>query len=111
MRASIVRAYSLGIITGSFLTAGVVLFATPAKADVDSASVAYAAMYGEAVCSTLDDYPNFDGILGIGRAIIEDGLSARQAGQVIGLSVQDICPRHSELMEAFINYVDSGATV
>jgi len=110
MRSQLVKTFSLGMITGSFLTAGVVFFAAPAKADVDSASVAYAATYGEAVCSVLDEYPNFAGIVGVGKAIHEDGLSMRQAGAVIGLSVQEICPRHSELLEAFVNYVNSGAT-
>ena len=33
MRTSIVRAYALGIVTGAFLTAGIVFAAAPAKAD------------------------------------------------------------------------------
>jgi len=96
-----IRAFSLGIITGSFLTAGMVLLAGPARADTDRVVVAYASVFGGVVCSTLDDYPSKAGVLGVGNAIIEDGLTAYQAGQVIALSVMDICPRHSDLMDDF----------
>lgn len=90
----------MGMIAGSFLTAGLV-FAIPAKAEPDAAVVAYAATYGAAVCSVLDDYPTVDGVVGVGQAIMEDGLSAYQAGGVIGLSVIEICPRHTGLMNRF----------
>lgn len=96
-----IRAYGLGVITGAFLTAGVIA-ATPAKADVDRAVIAYTAVFAGAVCTTLDAYPSFDGIEGIGQAIIEDGLTPRQAGQVIGLSVVEVCPRHFGLVRDFI---------
>lgn len=62
----------------------------------------YANTYGPAVCSTLDDHNTFDGIIGIGEAIHDDGLSYRQAGQVIYLSVAEICPRHLGLLKAFM---------
>lgn len=97
-----IRAYVLGIVTGAFATAALVL-AVPAEADTDKAVVAYAAMFAGAVCTTLDAYPSFEGIQGIGAAIMDDGLSARQAGQVIGLSVIEACPRHYGLMQSFIN--------
>lgn len=76
-------------------------YAPKAKAEPDSVVVAYAATYGGAVCSTLDDYPSFSGIIGIGQAIADDGLSFYQAGEVIALSVLDICPRHTALMDRF----------
>lgn len=97
MRTSIVKAFSLGIITGSFLTAALIT-AIPAKADIDPVAYAYAAHYGGAVCTTLDDYPSESGILGIGEAIIEDGLTAFQAGEVMYYAVADICPRHLGLI-------------
>lgn len=101
VRRATIRAFSLGIITGSFLTAGMVLLAGPARADTDRLVVAYASVFGGVVCSTLDEYPSKAGVLGVGNAIIEDGLTAYQAGQVIALSVMDICPRHSDLMDDF----------
>jgi hypothetical protein len=101
MRTSVVRAYALGIITGSFLTAATLTVAFPVKADVDRVVVAYAAQYGGAVCATLDEYPTINGVYGIGQSIMEDGLTAYQAGQVIGLSVLEICPQHIDLMQNF----------
>lgn len=99
MRSQVLKGFALGMITGSFLTAGIVLAATPAKADPDGASIAYAAAYGEAVCSTLDEYPTVDGVYGVGKAIIKDGLTAAHAGMVVALSVREICPRHIDLIE------------
>jgi hypothetical protein len=101
LRRSTIRAFCLGIITGSFLTAGMVLLAGPARADTDRLVVAYASVFGGAVCSTLDQYPSSSGIIGIGKSIVEDGLTGYQAGQVIALSVMDICPRHTGLMDDF----------
>ncbi len=77
------------------------ILATPAKADTDPVVVAYAAHYGGAVCSVLDEFPSENGILGIGLPIMEDGLTGYQAGQVIYLSVSDICPRHMRLIMGF----------
>jgi hypothetical protein len=77
------------------------ILATPAKADTDPVVVAYSAHYGGAVCSVLDEFPSENGILGIGKSIIEDGLTGYQAGQVLYLSVSDVCPRHMELLRAF----------
>jgi hypothetical protein len=80
---------------------GFTLAVPHAKADVDNVVVAYSAHYGGAVCSVLDEFPSENGILGIGKSIIEDGLTGYQAGQVIYLSVSDICPRHMGLLRAF----------
>lgn len=109
MRTSIVRAYALGIITGSFLTAATLTFAFPVKADADRVVVAYAAQYAGAVCNTLDEYPTIDGVYGIGVSIMEDGLTAYQAGQVIGLSVLEVCPRHIALMQNFASAAEQVA--
>lgn len=79
-----------------------ILSAPKAKADVDDAAYAYAAVFGDAVCETLDDFPSFDGITGIARAIVKDGLSAFQAGEVIQVSVTEICPRHQGLLDRFV---------
>ena len=85
------------------LGCAVLLLSTPqAKADVDDAAYAYTAIFGDAVCSTLDRWPSFDGITGIGQAIVKDGLSTFQAGEVIALSIEEICPRHTGLMNLYI---------
>jgi hypothetical protein len=83
---------------------GVIVFtlaAPHAKADTDPVVVAYSAHYGGAVCSVLDEFPSENGILGIGKSIMDDGLTGYQAGQVLYLSVSDICPRHMGLLRAF----------
>lgn len=98
MRTSIVKAYAVGCMTGSFLTAGIIMLAAPAKADTDPVAYAYAAQYGSAVCQTLDEYPSEAGILGVGEAIIEDGLTSFQAGEVVYHSVSEICPQHLGLV-------------
>lgn len=81
----------------------VLLASTPtAKADPDAGVYAYAATYGGAVCEVLDEYPSFAGMYGIASAINEqDGLSFHQAGQVIAISVMEICPRHLSLVKRF----------
>lgn len=97
MRPALVRGFAAGLIVGSLSVA----VAATAKADPDTAAIVYAERYGGAVCATLDDYPTFDGIIGVGQAIVEDGLSYRQAGYVVAMSVTDVCPRHLSLVQAF----------
>lgn len=80
----------------------VMMLSTPqAKADPDSMVYAYAATFGSAVCETLDSYPSFGGIYGIADSITDDGLTFYQAGQVIAVSVMEICPRHTALVKSF----------
>ena len=93
-------AVALLMATSAFLGAAM-YFSTPARADTDSVVFAYVATFGGIVCSTLDDYPTFDGIVGIGQAISEDGLTGYQAGQVIATSAIEICPRHLPLVRNF----------
>ncbi len=102
MRTSTVRAFAFGICTGSLITAATII-AAPAKADPDRVSVDYAQRYGWAVCATLDEFPSFAGLIGVGESIYDDGLSWRQAGQVLAVSVADQCPRHLQMMNAFAN--------
>ena len=101
MRTAVIKGFSLGLLTGSFFTAGAVLLAGPAKADPDNASIAYASVYGAIVCQVLDEYPSESGIFGVGQAIVEDGLTYEQAGYVVALSVGEICPRHTALISQF----------
>jgi hypothetical protein len=79
-----------------------ILSSPSAKADVDNAAYAYAAQYGSAVCNVLDTYPSFGGVIGIAKAIVKDGLSSYQAGEVIQVSVEEICPRHQGLLDRFV---------
>ena len=100
VRRTTVRAFSLGIVCGGFITAATIA-AVPAKADTDNAVYAYTATFGAIVCQTLDTYPTFSGLIGIGEAIAADGLSMRQAGQVLMMSAVEICPRHLGLLRRY----------
>ena len=95
LRKTTVRAFALGLMCGAFLTAGIVA-ATPAKAD--PTTLAYAAVMGEIVCTTLAQFPTYSGVTGIGQAITEDGLTLDQAGEVMWMSVANICPEHTSLL-------------
>jgi hypothetical protein len=103
VRNNAIKAFSLGMITGSFFTAGVVLLATPAKANPDPR--VYADRFGTAVCATIDQtigqYSNDDVFMGIGHAIIEDGYSAYQAGQILFWSIEQYCPEYMAAAMAF----------
>lgn len=52
MRNSIIKAYALGIITGGFLTAAIVLAAAPAKADgyISDDEAVFIELHGAQVC-------------------------------------------------------------
>lgn len=104
-RAKVLDAVAVALLLAVVAALGcaVVMLSTgTAKAD-SSDALAYAAEYGPAVCMTLDDYPTFGGIIGIGRAIVDQtGMSYHDAGQAIGYSVSELCPRHMGLLARFI---------
>ena len=85
----------------SALLGAALYFSAPANADEDRVVYAYTATFGGIVCTTLDEYPTFAGIIGIGQAISEDGLTAYQSGRVVAMSAIEICPRHLPLVRAF----------
>lgn len=87
--------------TSAFLGAAV-YYSAPAEAAPDQAVINYAKASAPAVCTTLDSYPSFPGIVGVAKAITEDGFTAYEAGEVIYLSVAAVCPRHLTLLDRFI---------
>lgn len=102
MRTAIVKAYALGIITGGFLTAGIVFAAAPAKADgvIDSSEADYVLTYGSTVCSVIDKYHSVGGVMGVAEAISDDGFAPDSAVDVINASVDTFCPRNWPLLVA-----------
>lgn len=102
MRPALIKGFALGLLTGTAVVASAAILAGTAKADTDGAAFAYAAAYGTVVCQVLDEYPTYGGIEGIAEAIVEDGLSYYQAGEVIALSVIRICPQHTALMNRYV---------
>ena len=103
-KARIYDGFAVMLLLALMACLGVVGYAASAHADVDGAATAYAETYGGAVCSTLDSgFDNFSGIIGIIQAIEHDGLSAYQAGEVVAMSITNLCPRYDGLLARFIN--------
>lgn len=98
MRPAVLRAYTLGVITGSMVTAGLSILAAPAKADVTDATVD---RYASSVCAVLADYPSFDGIIGIGSALGDYGYTGYEAGQIVAAAVIGTCPEFIPLIKRF----------
>lgn len=80
-----------------------ILFPGLARADTDVSprAVAYANTFHAAVCSTLDDYPSVAGVEGVVLAVMDQGLTPGEAGQVAALSVLGWCPEHTAVLKAF----------
>lgn len=86
---------------------GVVVFAASAKADnsdgYDPVAYAYATAYSTAVCGTLaGGHASTDGLIGIMRAMMKDGLAPAQAGEAVGISIHRTCPRYRYLIDLFV---------
>lgn len=101
MRNSLIKAFLLGQIAGTIITATAIWLATPAKAEPDGAAAAVAALYGDIICDTLTTYPTYSGIIGIGQALNDEGLTYYQAGEAIYLAVDNNCPQHLALLRRF----------
>lgn len=81
------------------------------EADPSPAVISYTNRYGLAVCTTLDDHHTVSGVLGVLLAIQEADWTPFEAGQIVGLSVQEFCPRNERLLERFVDiYGGAGQT-
>lgn len=98
MRNAVLRAYALGVITGSMVTAGLTMFAAPAHADVSDVVIA---SYSIPVCATLDRFPSLNGVIGVAAAIAEDGYTYSEAGDIILGAVLNVCPEFIPLLQRF----------
>lgn len=88
------------IAAGGLLAATV----TAPQAHATPSSDLYAAQNGPRICSVLDAYPTFEGLMGIADAIhTNDGFTYRAAGEIEGLAIITFCPRHLPLLKSFIN--------
>ena len=93
IRPGTLRAYALGVITGSIVTASLAVWTAPAHADAGTDTV---------ICSVLSEYPSIQGVIGIGLALKDRGYSGYDAGQAIGEAVINECPQYLPLMRRFI---------
>jgi len=86
----------------ALITAIGVIAAPVARAEPSTRALEYAALFGDVVCDVLDDHATISGLIGIGEAITDDGLSYHEAGEVLAISVTEICPRHYLLLKRFV---------
>ena len=103
-RARIMDGFAVALLMALMgaLGCAVLLMAAPkAKADIDSVSVSYAAIYADAICTTLAGHPTNSGVQGILAAIREDGLTNLQAAGAVVLAVTDACPAQTYILERF----------
>jgi hypothetical protein len=103
-RARIMDGFAVALLMALMgaLGCAVLLMAAPkAKADIDSVSVSYAAIYADAICTTLAGHPTNSGVQGILAAIREDGLTNLQAAGAVVLAVTDVCPAQTYILERF----------
>jgi len=114
MRTDTVRAFALGIITGSFLTAGVVMLTAPAKADpqITDELLSYAVDEEPFVCRSLAHTPTVGQLMDVLVTVSErDSLSAADTGTVVTLAVADGCPQYMPVLKRFVAiYAPNGAT-
>ena len=111
MRNRSVRAFSLGLVTGAALTAGITAFAAPAHAEPDPSSevLEYTVRAEGAVCRTISNYPTIYGVKGILTAIEQqDGFTPYEAGEIVALSVEDACPQLVPVLEKFVAVYGGG---
>lgn len=98
IRPNTIRGYAYGVLTGTVLTAGIIA-AAPAKADV---SDDVAGKYAPIVCEVLAETPSVDGVFGIGLALMGQGWTPHESGEIVGWSVVHQCPRYIPILKAFI---------
>jgi hypothetical protein len=93
VRPGTLRAYALGVISGSIVTAGLAVMSAPeAKAD---------SIYDETICAELDADPTVSTIVMIGLALGEQGYTGYESGRIVGTAVIEDCQQHIDLMRRF----------
>lgn len=91
----------LFLLMGALGAAALLMVAPKAKADIDATAVQYAAIYADAICTTLAGHPTNDGVQGILNAIQDQGLTNLQAAGAVVLAVSDVCPKQTYILERF----------
>lgn len=99
-RARLINRTLTGLTIGALLAAASM---PVAKADgyLTNAEIAYVAMYHDAICSTLDSYPSYAGVMGIAQVIHDDdGFAFHDVADIINSAVENHCYRHWGLLVA-----------
>ena len=100
LRRITIHAFAAGIVTGSFLTAGIILIASPAHADTTLAQDAVDAE--PYICNMLAASPSPSQLIVIlERVSTADNLSPYDSGYVVGAAVQDGCAQFVPVLQRF----------
>lgn len=75
---------------------------TAPQAQANPVTDAVAAFGIPVVCATLDEFPSADGVAGVVVALVEEGYSPGQAGDIVAKSVVAFCDEHIPDVEAFV---------
>lgn len=91
---------AVALLLATFAFLGAIFYAAGAKADgpVD----AWQWEYGPAACDYLDSNATLSGLSNALASAERSGLTPEQAGEAVAASVLDICPRHRDLLRAFV---------
>lgn len=96
-------AVALLLAVSALLGVCAMLLAADAKADPSDEVLNYTSIYGpSAVCPVLDTHHTVTGVLGVLLAVVDDGFDEFDAGQIVGMSVIQYCPRHQPLLQQFV---------
>ncbi len=113
-RAAILDGMAVGLLMAFMAALGVIVFAASAKADTDPtpAVIDYVVTYGSgAICPVIDNHYSIPGLMGVLLAIEKDGFTGYQAGQIVGMSVAEYCPRNQPLLDRFVAVYGDKAAV
>jgi hypothetical protein len=110
IRRTTVRAFSLGIVCGGFLTAGTIA-AFPAKASPDTSLADIAVQEEPYVCNTLALKPTVSNLVTVLSAVqAAEHLTASDTGKVVTYAILDGCDQFVPVLNRFIAIYASGPT-
>ncbi|WP_373233999.1 DUF732 domain-containing protein [Mycobacterium marinum] len=99
--------WSFPTITAGAIIGAALYYSVPAGADPDPV-LDYATRNAGRVCATLDRYPTLAGVDGLLDAVQQDsGFSDHDTGRAVGLAVNNICPKHADLLQRYAYAVTS----
>ena len=106
IRRTTVKAFSLGIVCGGFITAATIA-AVPAKADTPLTDVAV--QEESFVCNTLSLHPTVSTLVKVLSSVqAVENLSAYDTGTVVTLAVYDGCDQFVPLLKRFVSIYAPG---
>lgn len=92
------------LLTGAAIFAGIVGpgLARAHAEPVSPAVIDYATKYDYAVCGVLDEHPTISGLKGILAAVMDDGFTAYESGQIVAMAVTLACPEYQPTLDRFV---------